>query len=166
MGVKLMRLLFLAGAVGLVCVPAVSAAPRPKDKTPTEKELKAFAAKVAATLIKKDIDGFLSMCEVPFHQPGGYFSKDKKDLRRWITKALGNGRYRNEVREVKRVETFKKAKARFSASEVGWISRVLSDGDFVVDVEMELLGQRKEENSLLITVKSGKPRLVGWEVRR
>ena len=166
MGVKLMRLLFLAGAVGLVCVPAVSAAPKPKDKTPTEKELKAFAAKVAATLIKKDIDGFLSMCEVPFHQPGGYFSKDKEDLKRWITKALGNGRLREDVHDIKRVETFKAAKARFSASEAGWISQVLTDNDFVVCLDMEQVGERKHEKQLLIRVKGGKPQLVGFEVRR
>jgi hypothetical protein len=158
-------LLILLGVIGLVPTQALSA-PKPKENIPTEKELKEFATKVVAALINKDIDGFLDMCEPPFHRPGGYFAKDKEELRQWITKALGNGQLRQDVKEVKGVETFGAAKARFSPSEIRFVTQVLADSDFVVDVEMEQIGDRKHEKLLLIRVKSGKLRLVGWKVRR
>lgn len=146
--------------------PSVWAAPKPKDKGPTEKELKEFATMVGTTKIKKDIDGFLDMCDTPFHRPGGYLAKEKDDLRQWITKALNNGRYREDVNEVKRVETFEAAKTRLSPADVGRVSQVLADEDFVVYVEMEQVGIRKYEFALLIKARSGKPRLVGMEVVR
>lgn len=155
----------VVAACGLGWLPAGSAAPKAKDNAPTEKELKEFATKVVAALLKKDIDGFLDMCEVPFLQPGGYFSKDKDDLRRWITKALNNGPLNRDANEVKGIETFEAAKARFSASEIMAISQVLADKDFVVDVATEFGGE-KVQLSLLLKVKAGKPRVAGWEVIR
>lgn len=160
-----MRLVSFATGLGLVWLSVASAAPKPKDKMTTETELKEFATNVVAALLKKDIDGFLAMAEVPFHQPGAYFSENKSDLRQWITKALNNGPLNEKANEVKKVETFKSAKARFSASEVGSISRVLADSDFVVEVATAFGGQ-KYLLALLVKLKDGKPRVAGWEVIR
>jgi hypothetical protein len=117
---------------------------------------------VVAALINKDIDGFLDMCEVPFHQPGGYFSEDKDDLRRWISKALDDESLSASVNEVQRIETFGAARAWLTKSRINSIKEVLADGDFVVHV-VNVGGafQRKRQYPLLIKVKGGKPRLAG-----
>lgn len=153
----------LVAAIGLASGVAGIAAPKPIDNAPTEKEIKEFATKVVTALIEKDIDGFMRMTEVPFHQPGGYFWNEKEDLNRWIKKALDDEPFSKGVNEIKSIKTFEATKASLSEAENRSFNEALGEQDFVVCVNTEF-GGRKKQLPLLIKIKSGKPRLVGWGI--
>ena len=158
---RLLRYLVITAAVP-VCAPAGSAAPRPADKEPAEREkaIKAAVAKFVAAMSEQNVDAFVEACGVPFsHQPGK-LARDTDTLRK-MYKVEVEGRPPYDSHEVKRIETFKETKARLGEDGVKGFEEVLRDEDYVATVELRSRG-RKYQPRLLIKLVDGKPKVVGW----
>ena len=152
--------------VGLLHVGIGLAAPKPAD-TPTDsrdKAVKEFVAKVYDALGKHDFDAFVELCDVPFNmQPNG-FLKDKASIKKFF----GNGpfvppKFDGSKHAVRSIQTYKEAKPRFLELHVKDADAVITENDLVVHVVVNR-GEGGVHHRLLITMKGGKPRLVGTQV--
>lgn len=140
-----------------------SAAPKPADTQSTERDkaIKAFVAQVITAIGKKDIDTLVALSEVPFNQQPGLIHASKEELRNSIGGGLRRKPMFDGKHELKKIETYKVAKPRFNEQAVVDAKKVLGDDDVVVHVEVEY-PDRKLQVRLLLKIKDGKPRLVGW----
>jgi hypothetical protein len=137
------------------------AAPRPAEKEgEPEKAIKIAVAKFVAAMSEQNVDAFVEACGVPFSHKPGKLVPDAATLRK-LYQVEVEGRPPYDTHEVKRIETFKDAKARLGAGGVKGVDDVLRDEDFVATVELQSRG-RSYEPLLLIKLADGKPTVVGW----
>jgi hypothetical protein len=147
---------------GLILVwgTACYAAPRPAEKeSEREKAIKAAVAKFVAAMSEQDEGAFVEACGVPFITEPGKLARDAATLRKFYKVEVA-GRPPFDAHEVKRVETFKQAKARLGEADVKGFDNVLRDEDYVATVELQRRG-RKHELRLLMKLEDGKPKVVG-----
>jgi hypothetical protein len=149
-------------ALGLAGAMACSAAPRTPDKELAEqqKAIKAAVAKFVTAMSEQNVDAFVEACGVPFSHEPGKLARDTVTLRK-MYKVEVEGRPPFDVHEVKRVETFKDAKARLGEAGVKGFDEVLREEDYVATVEFQRRG-RKYPSRLLFKLEDGKPKVVGW----
>jgi len=140
--------------------PNTSAAPNPKEKAPSEKALKEFVAKVVAALGKQDIDRLDELSDVPFYLQPGKLARNHNRLRDGLKKGLDGKLMFEGEHEVKRIRTFKEAKAGLGDTALNDYKLVLADDDFLVHVAIKTPA-RPMQARLFIKIIEGKPRLVG-----
>lgn len=152
----------LVAAAGLAWVPAGSAAPKLTDKEAAEREkaAKVVVAKFVAAMSEQNVDAFVDACGLPFSSQPGKLARDGTTLRKMYQVEV-HGRPPFDAHEVKRVETFKEAKARLSEEDAQGFDEVLREEDYVATVELQRRG-RKLPARLLLKFEDGKPKVVGW----
>ena len=158
-------LLLVVGAVDLGCGLEGSAAPKLADKEASEREkaIKEFVAKVIIAIGKKDLDALVDLCEVPFNHQPGRFERNSAKLKSNFHKGMDVKPKFEGKHEVKRIQTFGDAKARLEEHAVKDYKEVLTEDDFLIHVEVQY-PDRKLQWRLLIKMKDGKTRLVGWGI--
>lgn len=149
-------------AIGLLYGATAYAAPRPADREPAERDkaIKAAVATFVAAMNEQNVNAFVEACGIPFSHAPGELVRDADTLRR-MYKLKVEGQSPSEAHEVKRIETFKEAKARLGDSGVKGFDEILRDEDYVTTVELQRRGRRKLAR-LLLRFEEGKPKVVGW----
>jgi hypothetical protein len=158
----LANLWIVVGILFSTSLPSRAPVPNDPKADAQQKAIKEFAGKVVVAIAKQDIDGLVEMSEVPWYRDAVNFSEDKKELRKDLEAMLDEKPvFEAKKYSVKRIETFKVAQTTLSESDIKGYKKALGDDDFVVHVEVDYPAQ-KIQVRLLVKLKDGKPRLVGF----
>lgn len=152
----------VALALLVALAPAAATDPKPdaKDKAAQEKAVKELVDKAVTAFGKRDIDALVEMSDLPWYCVGSISDnvmRLKKDL--FIT--FEDKPQFDPKHTIQKVATFKDAKRDLKESRVKAFEKVLTDSDLVVEVEFTYLG-KELDMSVLLKLRDGKPRLVGF----
>lgn len=151
-------------AVLLIVLPSAASDPKPeaKDNAAQEKAVKELVGKAVTAIAKRDIEALVEMSDVPWCSPGPAVAENKVQLKKNIFIAFEDKPKFDPKHKILSITNFDSAKRNLTKSHIEAFGKVLNDSDYVAEVEITYLGN-KVEMTILIKLRDGEPRLVGFD---